>query len=759
MRSILFLMLFLLLRVSYSQDQKVALVLSGGAAKGMAHIPLLKALDSLHLVPDVVVGNSMGSVVGGLYAMGYSGKEIEELADTVDWDRVLSNKIPFSYINPIEKDEYNKYILELPFQENSLSVPLGVIEGQELSLLLSRLTSRVDFESDFDKFPIPFRCVATDLTNGTLKVFEKGDVATAIRASMAIPTVFTPVEYEGSLLIDGGVLNNFPVNVAREMGMDIIIGSDVSGGFVERPESMMNLLVESSMISASILNEQQREGCDILIDHVPHLEYESSDFYSAGEIIKNGEEAVVEKLDQLVKLVKEASKGEIKRKSSAERSASYEVSNVRFLDTSSDKKRLLQGRTLLDSSNVTLDALERIVRISYGSRLYDKLNYRMASIGETYELLVKTEERTPTMVKAGLHFDTERGAGIILNVTARDLLGTNSRALATVDLAQNPKIRLQYQQYFKDPKWWYRLEGFRERVDQATYVSGRRSGDFQFDYAEAFAQLNRDISNYTTLSGALVYNRDSYRPGISPEAKNISADSVTDEITTYRFQNIGGRAAVYQNNLDHRYFPTKGREFRVVANYYPFARGRINWYSNLRQDERENLRHIFQFEVSWLENFQVGERLVIRPQFHAGSFFTNDLSFYDIGTIRFFVLGGIDPRANKQYINFAGLREGELPVSQLTSASISAQWEFINRLYLIPSINAASIGAGSPREYFRGFSEFSTDWQNNPTNAFAYSFDLNLSVDTPIGPMQLQASKVNRVDNLRFYFSIGYFLF
>jgi NTE family protein len=512
------------------------------------------------------------------------------------------------------------------------------------------------------------------------------------------------------------------------------------------------------MISASILNEQQRKLCDILIDHVPHLKYETSDFYNASDIVENGRIALSEKMSALVELKQQIGEGNT-RNDLGESKNSYSVSEVEILDTSREKRKLLQGRTLLDSSDVTIEALERIVRISYGSRLYDKLNYMLEPNDDAYKLRIRTEERTNTNVKAAIHFDTERGAGIVLNLTTRDLIGTNSRALATVDLAQNPKIRLQYQKYFQDPKWWYRLEGFRERVSQATYVNGERSGDFQFDYAEAFAQLNRDISNYTTFSAAFIYNRDSYRPGISPQAKNISPDTVSDEINSYRFQNIGGRAAVYQNTLNRRYFHTEGRELRLVANYYPLGIGRIDWYSNRRQDIREDLHHIFQFELSWMENYALGKKLVIRPEVHAGSFFTNERTFYDVGTIRFFVLGGIDPRANKQYINFAGLREGELPVSQMISTSLSAQWEFINNLYLIPSINAASVGTGTPRQYFEGFGEFNTNWQDSPMNAWVYSLDLNLSVDTPIGPLQLQASKVNRVDDLRFYFSFGYFLF
>lgn len=200
---------------SLGQEQasrpKIGLVLSGGGAKGLAHIGVLRAMEKAGLTPDYITGTSMGSIVGALYAIGYSSDDIEEIVAKLDWDAVLSNKITLNQITFEEKAYYGRYVAELPVKGINVGLPRGLIEGQKLSDYLSRLTRSAHDIEDFSDLPIPFACVAADIATGEPVVLNKGSLPEAIRASMAIPTLFTPVEIDGRLLVDGGLIRNFPV--------------------------------------------------------------------------------------------------------------------------------------------------------------------------------------------------------------------------------------------------------------------------------------------------------------------------------------------------------------------------------------------------------------------------------------------------------------------------------------------------------------------------------------------------------------------
>ena len=220
---------------------KIGLVLSGGGAKGLAHIGILKAIDSAGLKVDYITGTSMGSIIGGLYAIGYSADTIEKIAKSIDWDLLLSNQSSMRSMIMDEKDEYGKYIIELPWVNHWFRFSTGVIEGEELWLKFSELFRPVYNIKDFSKFSIPFRCIATDISTGEAVELDSGEIVKAVRASMAIPSIFTAVEYGGHKLVDGGVVRNFPVTDVRKMGADIVIGDNVAGP-LRSPDQVTNAL-------------------------------------------------------------------------------------------------------------------------------------------------------------------------------------------------------------------------------------------------------------------------------------------------------------------------------------------------------------------------------------------------------------------------------------------------------------------------------------------------------------------------------------
>ena len=209
---------------------KIGLTLSGGGAKGIAHIGILKALDSAGLKVDYITGTSMGAILGALYSVGYSGKQIEELVKGIDWDVLFSNNIPLRALSMEEKEQYSRFAIELPFIDGKIRLQTGLINGQELNFKFSELFFHVYDVHDFDHLPIPFKCMATDLETGQLVVLDAGDIISALRATMAIPSVFSAVSRDDKKLVDGGLVRNFPVKNVKEMGADIVIGSNVSVG-------------------------------------------------------------------------------------------------------------------------------------------------------------------------------------------------------------------------------------------------------------------------------------------------------------------------------------------------------------------------------------------------------------------------------------------------------------------------------------------------------------------------------------------------
>ena len=221
--------LFFLFTLIHTEDSpKIGLVLSGGGSKGFAQIATLKALDSLNIPIDYIAGTSIGAIVGAMYALGYSGKQIEEMAIATDWYEVQRDEPKRKYLPYFRKKNTGKYQLEFDIDGIKPVAPTGLIYGQKIILDLNKWTREYEQVYDFDLLPIPFRCNAFDIISGKEVVIKEGSLSHALRASLSIPTIFAPVEWGDALLVDGGVANNLPVDIVKDMGADIILAVDVS---------------------------------------------------------------------------------------------------------------------------------------------------------------------------------------------------------------------------------------------------------------------------------------------------------------------------------------------------------------------------------------------------------------------------------------------------------------------------------------------------------------------------------------------------
>jgi NTE family protein len=241
---------------------KVGLTLSGGGAKGLIYVGLLKMIDSLDIKIDYITGTSMGSIVGGLYAIGYKGNELDSLARNTNWSKYLTNNVPLNKITMEEKDEYGRYMIELNSNTLMPGLPIAVINGQNITSFLNDLTFRVHHISDFNKFPIPFKCVAVDIVTGKPVVIDKGSLALALRTSMSIPTAFSPIDTGKMLLVDGGLFKNFPVEYVKNMGAEFVIGANCSGMLLSKKElkTLVNMLEQTTSFSIAADYEQQKKA-------------------------------------------------------------------------------------------------------------------------------------------------------------------------------------------------------------------------------------------------------------------------------------------------------------------------------------------------------------------------------------------------------------------------------------------------------------------------------------------------------------------
>lgn len=296
MSRLLFLLIVLMPLTGFADTQPTTgLVLSGGAARGLAHIGVLKALEEHGVHIDAIAGTSMGAVIGGLYAAGYSVEELEKLALGLDWQQVLSDDPPRQDVPFRRKQDDRDFLVKrkLSFRDDgSLGLPLGVIQGQNLALLLERLLVHTSDTRDFDRLPIPFRAVATDIANDKKVVFRSGHLPQAIRASMSIPAVFAPVEIEGRLLVDGGMVDNIPMDVARDMGVDRLIVVDI--GSPLQPREQLLTVVDVLNQSITMMTRRNSEAQlatlrpeDVLVQ--PMLAgFGSTDFGRAQQLIDAG---------------------------------------------------------------------------------------------------------------------------------------------------------------------------------------------------------------------------------------------------------------------------------------------------------------------------------------------------------------------------------------------------------------------------------------------------------------------------------------
>lgn len=418
----------LIVQATETPRPKVGLVLSGGAARGLAHIGVLKALEEQGIQIDAIAGTSMGAVVGGLYASGYKIDELEKLALNIDWQQALSDAPPREDVPFRRKQDDRDFLVKqkLSFRDDgSLGLPLGVIQGQNLALLLESLLAHTSDTRDFDKLPIPFRAVATDIASGEKVVFRKGHLPQVIRASMSIPAVFAPVEMDGRLLVDGGMTDNIPLDVAREMGVDIAIVVDIGTPLRNRKQlvTVVDVLNQSITLMTRRNSEEQLAALhqdDILIQ--PSLaSFGVTDFGRAQEMIDAGYRAT-RILDARLTKLKPAQP--LDEELNAARAPSQRTPIITAIKVENDSK---VGDDVIRyyirqhiGEPLDLGRLQTDMGTLYGLDYFEQVQYRVAHKGEDHTLIISARgKRSGTdYLRVGLNLSDDMRGDSAFNLGA-----------------------------------------------------------------------------------------------------------------------------------------------------------------------------------------------------------------------------------------------------------------------------------------------------------------------------------------------------
>ena len=757
--------LFLLMGQSLAQAQeqerpKVALVLSGGGAKGLAHIPLLQALDSLGIVPDLVIGNSMGSIVGGLYAMGYSGDSISRIAHNADWDKLMGGTISMRNVGVEEKSEFNRYLVNFDQQNGKIKMSPYILNDHYLRVFLSDLTYPVHNITDFDDLPISFRAVATDIVNGKEVILDRGSLTQALRSSMSIPGVFYPVPYQNTLLVDGGVLNNFPANIADELGADIIIGSDVGGGMEpkEKLNDIMVLLFQTGMLHSNLRNPENRAFCDILLDHVPNLSYSTGDFNHSDAIYEEGKIATFTNIDALSALAKRLKPFHHERPQLPKVKDSIVLDTVIYKRISKENMALVQARTELVAHEkyAKKDILDRLDR-AVGTTLFSHITFDSYQ-GKKSGLVLSGFERSKNIVKGSLHYDSYNGVGIILNLTGRNILGQASRTLMTLDIAEEPRFRLQHQKNFgRGKNWWWRSEAYGQFTEEGIFIDGQDVDKFRYRHFIFDNQLNFNTTPLRSYLGiGMKYQNDYLTPRLDPEI-----DDNPYGVEKSKFNTIELSAHYVYNSLDTPFYATFGSYFRGRLSRSLYSSANALFYRPDAPDFKGETNLYSKLEMRFEKRVLMNERITTILGFSGGLLWEDkddgdDISANDYGIGAAYFLGGAQEQHSPRNYVMPGLKEGELITNQFIKVNVGIQYKLFGKTYITPHLNMAVVGFGEVDTFLQNIFSNNNNWDDRLETSMVMSSGVIFSNNSLLGPIDIDISWINGVNKIRMFLGVGY---
>lgn len=744
--------------------KKVGIVFGGGGAKGAAHIGVLKYIEEMGIPVDYVAGTSMGSIIGGLYALGYTPDQLQQLISNVDWSKYIGNKIDRPTLSNEMRRRNSTLIANIPFSLDNLSdnnsnkslisqLPSAFVNNSSLINLFNDLCVGYQEQMDFNDLPIPFACVATDMITGKEVVLRHGSVPTAMRASMAIPGVFSPVTIDTALLVDGGLVNNFPADVLKEMGADIIIGIEITSNKHITFKDLQSLPQVFGRLVTNSTNGKREENRQLCKETGAYIVPDVSGYgmlsftpQAIDALVGRGYQKAKEFHEQFLRIKKavEQSAGDtVSKVLHAPRAKNIAIDSVMIRTITINNVPDYQSRWLLRKGKLkfkhvyTQENIEQTMQIFRGTGCFDEITYNLKlsdSLREDrqldgfYDLNVNMKPAKPHVVGLGLRYDTEEGAALLLNLGINEKKFGGLKFNANFKLSYNPRLNLVAT--YSVPSlanfniaYQYRNEHFRALIEKKEninlhYIRHRVSG-----YISQFHLLN-----FSTNLG-LSYTHTSYDRSSIEGNTFDSTLFVTNRLLT-PFINLE------YDNLDDAYFAKHGIYARLTGRYH-FDKSKTDTIFDWIKTNCPEVSYAFQAYIT-----PGNGRFTIIPHVY-GRWVFNNPTYFNL----YNMCGGeIEGRHFESQMPFIGFGSVEYTGDNSSVLRTDLRYNFFGKHYLTAMYNILF------------------DWTillNNPSIHFSDMIQgagIKYSYNSPIGPISLTGQWARRdSENLwGAYFSFGY---
>lgn len=698
---------------------KVAVVLSGGGAKGFSHIGVLKVLEDEGIPIDIIVGTSIGSLVGGIYSLGYTAKEMEDICKAQDWPLLLFDDTPRAYLSRNDRSLQQRYLFALqPNEKKKISLPQGVIRGQNVLNMLCGLTGNVPSDMDFSKLPISFACVAANLETGKEVILNKGSLPTAMFASMAVPGIFQYPEREGLVLIDGGAVNNFPVDIAKKMGADIIIGVDISEEFYDRDKikSIPNVFTQLIGFLNQPKDSINSSMCDIIIK--PDITgYSMTSFtkQAVDTLIVRGETAALNKIDQIRKMKRDFNL--------QPRSITKDfVSPPAWLITnfSLTGKFKVDAGFLLRSIDMELpgyysyEDIKGIINQLYGYGIFNKIYFNLYDNDKGKTLNLNITEKNVVNQYIGFKVNTTDAAALMLNVTNKNYGNRFGQVSASAELSANPGVSFIAETNRGDfPVAGVEIKG--KYQNYSIFSNGKKLYEANLFYSSGAIYLYKRFLHQNTMGLGL---KEEYYKG---DIFSLSGTDIVNYEKNSFLTNLYGYVSV--DNLDDYYFPSKGIELYTEYS----LQGQFG--------KNSTLSHIFLFRMRNI--VPVSKRIAILLNLYNRTILSTEFPVFK-GTIA----GGAP---YSQYFEFHIPFIGLAPVNLVDRFALSGLAGIRVRLY--------------EKQYISLLGNVlyqNDDILNTGNGKMIWGGGINYSVKTVFGPIDLLMGYSNAVKAPTFSANFGY---
>lgn len=718
-----------------NEDPKVGLVLSGGGAKGLAHIGALKVLEEAGVRVDYIGGTSMGAIIGGLYAAGYSANQLDSIFHATNFNILIQDDIPRSAKTFYEKEDTEKYALTLPFDDFQISFPSGLSKGQNIYNLMSRLTMHVSEVDNFSKLPIPFFCVAADIETGEEVILDEGSLAKSISASGAIPSLFSPVKIDGRLLTDGGVANNYPVEELRKRGADIIIGVDVQDSLIAREElrSVFDILTQINNFHTIADMKDKKPLTDIYIK--PDISaFSILSFDEGAAIIDSGRVATRKKIDKLKELAAEQSSRD---GFSVPKIEKFNISGLVLEGNSNYPRSYILGKLKLDYDEpYDLDDLGIGINNLSATGNFNKINYQLIPNEEPmdYTLAMQIEEsENKTFLRLGLHYDELYQSAALVNLTKKSLMFTND--VVSLDVILGDKFRYNFDYYLDKGYYW--SIGLKSRYNNfdkdVSFDLARENADL--DDVGGVREIEIDYKDFTNQFYVQTLFKQVFLFGMGAEHKYLKIASSTINNPQQSNQNVfednhyfSAFGYLTYDSYDNKYFPRKGLFFNGDFHVYLVASDKDPDFAEFS---------IAKGEIGYATPFS--DKFVFRLSTDTGFKIGND----NINVLDFF-LGGYGNNLINNFVPFYGYDFISLSGDSYIRALMELDYEVYPKNHIIASANIANV---ENRLYTTG------NWFSLPDYT---GYALGYGLDTFLGPMEVKYTYSPEVKESYWFFSLGF---